>query len=123
MIITACDCNIIKICPLADKKSSRHIRLDILNRFVKGISPKIVRRCHTEKRVFGPTINPNSKLCEFISVLINPTPKCRFFDPTVRCDCLLLVEYVQGGGAYSHREFVTLVTSKNLVAALLLRGT
>ena len=27
-----------------------------------------------------------------------------------------------GGGAYPRREFVTLVTSKNLVAALLLHG-
>ena len=27
----------------------------------------------------APTINPNSKLGGFISVLINPTPKCRFF--------------------------------------------
>ena len=41
------------------QKSSRHIRLDILNRFAKGISAKIDRRCHTDKRVFGLTINPN----------------------------------------------------------------
>ena len=57
--------------------------LDTLNRLAKGISAKIVRRCHTEKRVFGPTINPNSKEGAFISVLINSTPKCRFFDPTL----------------------------------------
>ena len=74
MIITACDCHNIKNCPLTDKKS-QHIRLDILNRFVKGISAKIVQRCHTEKRVLGLTINPNSKLGGFVSVLINPTPK------------------------------------------------
>ena len=47
----------------------------ILNRFVKGIIVKIVRRCRTEKRVFGPTIDPNSKLGGFISILINLTAK------------------------------------------------
>ena len=72
-----------------EQKSSQHIRLDILNRFVKGISLKIVWRCHTEERVFYPTINPDSKLGGFISVLINPTSKRRFFDPTFMCDCLL----------------------------------
>ena len=51
---------------------------------------KTVRLCRTEKRVFGPNINPNSKLGGFISVLISPTPKCRFFDPTFMCDCLLV---------------------------------
>ena len=72
------------------QKSSRHIRLDILNRFAKGISAKIVQRCQNEKHVFGLTINPNSNLGGFVSVLINPTPKCRFFDPTFMCDCLLV---------------------------------
>ena len=72
------------------QKSSWHVRLDTLIRFVKGISVKIVRRCHTEKRVFGPTINLNSKLGWFISILINPTPKYRFCDPAFMCDCLLV---------------------------------
>ena len=72
------------------QKSSQYIRLDILNRFAKGTSAKIVRRCHTEKRVFDPTINPNSKLGRFISVLINPTPKRRFFDATFMSDYLFV---------------------------------
>ena len=72
------------------QKSSWRVRLDTLNRFVKGIGMKIVWRCRTEKRVFGPIINPNSKLSWFISVLINPAPKCQFFDPTFMCDCLLV---------------------------------
>ena len=72
------------------QKSSQHIRLDMLNIFVKGISVKIVRRCHTDKHVFGPTINLNSKLGRFISILINLTPKHQFFDPTFMCDCLLV---------------------------------
>ena len=35
------------------QKSFRHVRLGKTNRFVKGISPKIVRRCHTEKLSFS----------------------------------------------------------------------
>ena len=69
------------------QKSSRHIRLDMLNRFVKGISVKIVWRCHTEKRVFGPTINLNSKLGGFISILINYTPKRQFL---TRLSCVIV---------------------------------
>ena len=38
----------------------------------------------------APNINPNSKLCGFISILINPTPKRRFFDQTFMCHCLLV---------------------------------
>ena len=56
------------------QKSSRHIRLDILNRFAKGISAKIV----------------HSKLGGFINVLINLTPESRFFGPTFMCKCLLV---------------------------------
>ena len=40
------------------------------------------------------TSNPNPKLGGLISVLINPIPKRRFFDPTFMCDCLL-VDYIE----------------------------
>ena len=69
------------------QKSPWHIRLDILNRFAKGMSAKIVQRCHTEKRVFGLTINPNSNLEGFIRVLINPTLKRWFF---TRLSCVIV---------------------------------
>ena len=36
------------------------------------------------------TINPNSKLCKFSSILINLAPKRCFFDPTLVWDFLLI---------------------------------
>ena len=48
---------------------------------------KIVWRCHTEKRVFGSTINSNSKLGGFISVLMNPPLNVDFL---TRLSCVIV---------------------------------
>ena len=39
---------------------------------------------------FLPTINPNSKVGAFVSILINPTYKRWFFDPIFMSGCLLV---------------------------------
>ena len=61
---------------------------------------KIIRRCHTEKRIFGPAINPNSKLGGFISAKgISPE-----IDHVSQKELRTRVSHLSGMGSLARKE-------------------
>ena len=92
MIITSTFCNTIENVPIINETFFDMLDWTKLTDLPKELDRKSFGGVTLRNVRLALNINPNSNIGGFISVLVNLSPKRRFFDSTFMCDCLL-VEY------------------------------